>query len=405
MPGSTPNRGYPYPVNTDALNVAVDIESLARAIDIDFANISAPEALSIRPWTADAAWGSLAHPSMLATEAILISRPAQPTIVTSWVGQPVQLRYSATDASHMLQVGLDHRFTGGHVYQMTGGSGFLVPQNTDSLFGDHTVSCFYRPRDSANNTHFFNTTGGHIYHNAWAHHFRHLDGSHDTMVVAPASDEVFITGNLRMNGNGAITWPAHGNPGLQATGAGWVRTTPGIGLAAARGDFHSTAADGQWTSQQLIVQASAGQAGIGFAVHQNGWAVILRANPASGLAPCLDVALSDSSNYANMAALTFNTMSSARFKEDIRPLDDAELLGRAMQVEAVSWALPGRDPRYLGVTAEALSVPFPEMVSLDADGEPATVDTSQLASTALALAGALARKLTLMEARLDAAAI
>jgi len=79
MPGTTPNRGYPYPVVTDAPNVAPDIEALARAIDIDFSNIAAPSALSIRPWTADAAWGSLAHPAMLGTEALVLSRPVQPT--------------------------------------------------------------------------------------------------------------------------------------------------------------------------------------------------------------------------------------------------------------------------------------------------------------------------------------
>jgi hypothetical protein len=35
MPGYTPNRNYPYPVDADDLNVAHDIENLGEAIDID----------------------------------------------------------------------------------------------------------------------------------------------------------------------------------------------------------------------------------------------------------------------------------------------------------------------------------------------------------------------------------
>lgn len=37
MPGTTPNRNYPFPQNPDRINVAGDIEALARAIDADVA--------------------------------------------------------------------------------------------------------------------------------------------------------------------------------------------------------------------------------------------------------------------------------------------------------------------------------------------------------------------------------
>ena len=35
MPATTPNRGYPYPLDADPIDTAVDIEKLAKAIDLD----------------------------------------------------------------------------------------------------------------------------------------------------------------------------------------------------------------------------------------------------------------------------------------------------------------------------------------------------------------------------------
>jgi len=40
MPGTTP-RGYPYPVDTDPLDVAVDMQALAEAADTDAAALAA----------------------------------------------------------------------------------------------------------------------------------------------------------------------------------------------------------------------------------------------------------------------------------------------------------------------------------------------------------------------------
>lgn len=40
MPGTTPNRGYPYPVNTDPVDVPRDIERLAEAWDADLTTVS-----------------------------------------------------------------------------------------------------------------------------------------------------------------------------------------------------------------------------------------------------------------------------------------------------------------------------------------------------------------------------
>lgn len=37
MPSTTPNRNYPFPLNPDRINVAGDIEALARAVDADVA--------------------------------------------------------------------------------------------------------------------------------------------------------------------------------------------------------------------------------------------------------------------------------------------------------------------------------------------------------------------------------
>jgi hypothetical protein len=35
MPGATPGRGYPYPIDTDPIDVAGDIQRLAEAVDAD----------------------------------------------------------------------------------------------------------------------------------------------------------------------------------------------------------------------------------------------------------------------------------------------------------------------------------------------------------------------------------
>jgi hypothetical protein len=35
MPGTTPNRGYPYPLGVDPIDVAMDIKRLADAVDVD----------------------------------------------------------------------------------------------------------------------------------------------------------------------------------------------------------------------------------------------------------------------------------------------------------------------------------------------------------------------------------
>lgn len=39
MPGATPNRGYPYPLGADPINIAGDIQSLASALDADVAEV------------------------------------------------------------------------------------------------------------------------------------------------------------------------------------------------------------------------------------------------------------------------------------------------------------------------------------------------------------------------------
>jgi len=41
MPGSTPNRQYPYPLGTDPIDVAMDIKRLADAIDADHRKVGA----------------------------------------------------------------------------------------------------------------------------------------------------------------------------------------------------------------------------------------------------------------------------------------------------------------------------------------------------------------------------
>jgi len=40
MPGATPNRGYPYPLQTDSTNVPGDIQALAEAWDADLTTVS-----------------------------------------------------------------------------------------------------------------------------------------------------------------------------------------------------------------------------------------------------------------------------------------------------------------------------------------------------------------------------
>lgn len=405
MPGTTANRGYPYPVNTDPLNVAVDIERLAEAIDFDVTNVAAPTALVIRPWTADAGWGSLAHPAMQNTEVIVMARGAQPTIVSSWAGQPVQIRYGPTDAAHMLQVGTDHRFTGGTVYQMTGDSHFMVPPLTNSEFGDHTGSAFYRPRDSANNTHMSNTTGGHIYVNAWATHFRWHDGTHDVCVMNPSADRVDI--------NGKVFWPGGGG-GLTMADTVYVRTTDGKGLSSDFGNFQRNG-NTTWSTQQLMLQAGTGTAGLSFVVHQNAWAVIARANPTSTLAPCLDIVTSETQGYANIAAGNFVVINVFADEADLQPMVDGDLLTQVAMVEGVSWKpplpldingeviqSPNLDARTLGLTAPALHLAFPDAVALDEASEPFAINIGQVATVALAAAGALQRKIVDLETRLAA---
>jgi hypothetical protein len=60
------------------------------------------------------------------------------------------------------------------------------------------------------------------------------------------------------------------------------------------------------------------------------------------------------------------------------------------------------DTDHLGVIAEHLVETFPEAVHLDTDGNPVGVDIAQVATTALAVGGALARKLESAEARIEA---
>jgi hypothetical protein len=405
MPGATPNRGYPYPVNTDPLNVAVDIEKLAEAIDLDITNVAAPTALVIRPWTADAAWGSLAHPAMNGTEAIVVARGAQPVILTSWTNQPVQIRHGAADAAHQLQVGLDHRFTGGMVYQMSPGQGFATPPNTDSQFTDHGAQGYFRPRDSANNTHIGNATGGRIFHSAAGHHFRHLDGTHQVLDVQPTLDRVDV--------NGKLFFPAGGG-GLNMTDGTYVRTTDNKGLWAPYASFQQSGSP-TWNGQQLIIQATTSHAGMAFVVHQNAWAVILRANPTSTLAPCVDVMLSETQGYANIAARAFNAFPALGDDPDMIAITDADLLARVGAVEGMTWQPPypldnngqiitslNLDLRSFGLALPALRAAFPETVALDDAGDPMSHDVGQVASAALAAAGALQRKIVDLETRLAA---
>ena len=57
MPTTTPNRNYPYPLGADPINVALDIERLAKAVDLDvntllvnrFANKAALDAWTTAP--------------------------------------------------------------------------------------------------------------------------------------------------------------------------------------------------------------------------------------------------------------------------------------------------------------------------------------------------------------------
>lgn len=37
MPGTTPNRHYPYPLDTEGIDVAGDVQRLAEALDADMA--------------------------------------------------------------------------------------------------------------------------------------------------------------------------------------------------------------------------------------------------------------------------------------------------------------------------------------------------------------------------------
>lgn len=39
MPGATPNRGYPYPLGSDPLNIAGDIQDLAESIDVSVQDV------------------------------------------------------------------------------------------------------------------------------------------------------------------------------------------------------------------------------------------------------------------------------------------------------------------------------------------------------------------------------
>lgn len=39
MPGTTPNRGYPYPLTTDSFDIPRDLQALAEAIDLDVENL------------------------------------------------------------------------------------------------------------------------------------------------------------------------------------------------------------------------------------------------------------------------------------------------------------------------------------------------------------------------------
>lgn len=242
------------------------------------------------------------------------------------------------------------------------------------------------------------------------------------------------TGNIRLTGTALIT--------------GWAYVdTAGVNPQCFRTD--SQTAGGAWYQMQHLIYSGAGggnQSGLGF--NSNGAAAVLRNINVNGNR--LDTVDGGGAVYAPHGASAFVVSSALKFKQDVEPCDDDELLQRIARVRAhryrlrhrpTSWRPPARfvdindrwtargktplrarpetleahehdcsidgcagtadspcnltvnDTPVFGVIAEHVHEHLPEVSVLGGDNLPEGVEVNQLAAMAFGGVGALLRKL------------
>jgi hypothetical protein len=98
--------------------------------------------------------------------------------------------------------------------------------------------------------------------------------------------------------------------------------------------------------------------------------------------------------FADTFARSFNVASSRRFKENIRPIDDA--LAKVSKLKGVYFDYASDKKPGLGLVAEEVAEVFPEAVERDADGKaPRSIDYARLV-------GALVEAIKAQQAEIDA---
>lgn len=210
-----------------------------------------------------------------------------------------------------------------------------------------------------------------------------------------------------------------------------------------------------WTYMQLVLdETGTGQVGMAAYCNSHSWAPMWRVNPGNGVGERWDAINNSNSAYIPIAASAFTVISTERSKKNISTLTDDYLLMRVSAVKGYSWIPKVKptqlelDSKYvrvnaawmakgkpelnaqnwrnsiehdctshdcdgdnqvpcimmknfntgnLGLVAESHYEAFPEHVNLDVEGIPHSIDTSQVAATALATTGALSRKITMLE--------
>lgn len=276
------------------------------------------------------------------------------------------------------------------------------------------------------------------------------------VVLADSSGHIYGS-YINMTANVAGGWPSYV---AGQSGDNFMRWYNRIGLFQHDGPGTT----GIWSTYQMVIHDSNlgnGQVGLAGWCNANTWAPIWRVNPTNGVGERWDAVNNGNNAYARIAAIAYDTISTERSKTDVAVLDDDDLLARLERTQAKRW-MPKVGPQQvrptdrfralnqrwqargrtglvmqaqhtdgsedhdcaahdcdghagspcaiarnfatgaMGLVAEDHFDAFPEHVNVDVEGIPHSIDTSQVAATALGGLGALVRYVRSLEARLAA---
>lgn len=99
-----------------------------------------------------------------------------------------------------------------------------------------------------------------------------------------------------------------------------------------------------------------------------------------------------------LSATAFSATSARRFKDNIRPLDQDEVLGALQNVRGVRYDFIGGRKNDLGMIAEEMMEVFPEFVSTDESGQIMGIDYGRVTSVLVEAVKALTTKVSALEA-------